>query len=210
VTKTSNWKKPDSEFEEKKELESKFNAVMLEEARVKQELTLLKHVSKCVRKENTDASIAANEALAMSKKFQKLLVEQQAKTVVARSTYASLKVGLHSYEQKHIDCTRELNEYYKTEAKDTDGSRFNSQIESLSELLKGEQDHVHVITEEIEDLEAQAEDLRFDCRALKYELSQQNGDNRRTKREIFDLQNSIDLKERMLEVMEELEDSSEI
>lgn len=155
-----------------------------------------KHINKSVRRENTDAQIATNEAIATAKKFQKLLgtftpdgpffshvlADQQAKIVVARSTYASLKVGLHSYEQKYVDCTREIAVCFKEGIKETDTVRFDAQIESLGELLAAEHEKLHVIGEEVEDLEALAEDLRFDCRAIKYELAQQNGDNRRTKR----------------------------
>jgi hypothetical protein len=64
-----------------------------------------------------------------------------------------LKVSLHSYEQKYLDCTRELNSIFKTGVKDTDPVRFDSQIEAMSELLEAEQENVHLINEEIEEFE---------------------------------------------------------
>jgi hypothetical protein len=65
--------KPDSDSSERKEFELKVNQILLEEARLKQEVTLLKHHNKSLRRENTDAQIATNESIAMSKKYLKLL-----------------------------------------------------------------------------------------------------------------------------------------
>jgi len=211
VEQNAELEKPDSDMEERKEFEAKLQAVQLESQRCKQELLLLKKMNKSVRREDTDAAIATNEAVATAKKFQKLLADQQAKNVVARSTYAALKVSLHSYETKHNDCNRELSLQFKKAVQDTDTIRFSTQIESLTELLEKEQQNLHNKIEQIEELEALAEDLKFDARAIKYELTQQNGDNRRTRRDIFDLQNSIELKERLQEVLEsEMEGQDEI
>ena len=65
--------RPDSDQEERKELEGKLQIILLESNRLKQELSVMKQANKTVRRENTDASIATNESIAMAKKLQKLV-----------------------------------------------------------------------------------------------------------------------------------------
>jgi len=195
--------KPDSDTAERKEIESKVNAVIMESNRLKQELSVMKHQNKLVRRQNTDAAIATNEAAATAKKIQKIAVEQNSKLVVARSTYSAMKVAISSYESKHHDATQTLNQLWRSSAMDTDTVRLEAEIDPLNDLVLKEQKKVHQKIEEIEALEAKAEELRFDCRAIKYEIAQQQAENRRTKRNIFDLQSGIDMKMRLREVMDE-------
>jgi hypothetical protein len=63
--------------------------------------------------------------------------EQQAKIVVARSSYATLKVGLHSYEQKYVDCTRELGVSYKEAIRETDTVRYDAQVSRARDACEG-------------------------------------------------------------------------
>jgi chromosome segregation ATPase len=136
--------------------------------------------------------------------MEKLLATQKTKLLLTKSSFAATKTAIHLLSNQYLEAQKQFSDLVKNTTQNTDNIRLLNQIDAQTELLNKEQDKVQKIVEESLELNAEIDNYQFDVRGLRYEVAQQQNENRRLKRALFELQSTIDLQEKINEETEEL------